>query len=400
MVVNALWDYIDSLPIVSTHEHHRPFSSCVEGSLEFLFANSYVAWCGVDCKNVSDRARFLDLVSGNSYFVWYERALDELFNLGSKITVRNWDAVSEKIRAVFSDVGFHEQVFRKHCGFKRAIQDSQWEPGGDNSRPDLYAPAFRINSFLIAHHPDVSDHNGNNAQVLYGKCEDTDEYLSMLEKVVVKMKARGCVCLKFAVDAGHLLSFNGGSKQIADRVFGKPPEEVTQADVTAFADYVFEQICIIAARHSIPLQCHTGLGAPSTSHPLNLIPVIERHCDTKFVILHGGYPWINEVAALTHNYENVYIDMSVLPLVCTSAAVKHLHLLLESARDASRITWGGDCCYVTESYGAAIAMRYVLKVVLSEKVASGYLTEQRARRLAERILAVNAEELYDLPHAE
>jgi len=170
--------------------------------------------------------------------------------------------------------------------------------------------------------------------------------------------------------------------------------------VTAFADYVFEQICVIAARHNIPLQCHTGLGTPSTSHPLNLIPVIERHRDTKFVILHGGYPWINEVAALTHNYENVYIDMSVLPLVCTSAAVKHLHLLLESARDASRITWGGDCCYVTESYGAAIAMRYVLKVVLSEKVASGYLTEQRARRLAERILAVNAEELYDLPHAE
>lgn len=400
MVVNALWDYIDSLPIVSTHEHHKPFPPCEKGSLEFLFANSYVAWCGVDCIAVSDRARFLDLVSGNSYFVWYEKALNELFDLGGRITVRNWDETSERIRAVFSDVGFHERVFRKRCGFKRAIQDSQWEPGSDNGRPDLYAPAFRINSFLIAYHPDARDHNGNNAQVLYGKCGDADEYLSMLEKVIEEMKAKGCVCLKLAVDAGHPLSFNGGIKHIADRIFGKPPEEVGQTDARAFADYVFEQICVIAARYNMPLQCHTGLGTPGTSHPLNLIQAIERHRDTRFVILHGGYPWTSEVAALTHSYENVYVDMSVLPLVCNSTAVKHLHSLLEAARDASRITWGGDCCYVTESYGAAMAMRHVLKVVLSEKIASGYLTKQRACRLAERILAVNAEELYDLPRAK
>ena len=100
---------------------------------------------------------------------------------------------------------------------------------------------------------------------------------------------------------------------------------------------------------------------------MNLVPMIEKHPETKFVLFHGGYPWVEEVAALAHNYSNVYADICWLPAICTSAAERLLHSLIEAARDASTITWGGDCWLVTESYAHTLAARHVIKKVLSER---------------------------------
>ena len=389
--MKSLHEHIDSLPILSTHEHHRyPYPP--GGGLEYLFENSYLNWH----RGPSDRRAFLDLMSANSYFVWYEKALDDLFGFGGEITEANWDAISEKIDAALADPDFHDDVFANKCRYTRAIQDSYWDPGSDNGRPDLYAPAFRVNSFLYGSHAEYRDDNGNNAQALYGRCESLDEYLAMIDRVIAEKKASGCVCLKSALAYDRSLDFRPQSKRAAERVFGRPPSDVAPEQLKAFGDFIFDYICGLAAKHDLPLQNHTGLGKLAGSNPMNLIPMIEKHPETRFVLFHCGYPWIEEVSALSHNYPNVYIDLCWLPIICTSAAERALHSLIEAARDSSRVTWGGDCWLVTESYGGSLAMRHVLAKVLSEKVADGYLSEARARRLAERILSENAKELYGI----
>ena len=336
------------------------------------------------------------MVAGNSYFVWYEKALDALFHFGGEITEQNWDAISAQMAEAFIKPSFHEDVFKEKCRYERAITDSYWEPGSDLGRPDLYAPAFRINSFLYGGSMDASDHNGNNAQALYGECGSLDEYLAMIDRVIGEKKAAGCVCLKSALAYDRSLDFKPRSKRTAERVFGKPLSNVAPDELVAFGDFIFDHICGLAAKHGLPLQNHTGLGKLSGSNPMNLIPMIEKHLGTKFVLFHGGYPWVEEIAALSHNYANVYVDLCWLPVVCTSACERALHSLIEAARDGSRVTWGGDCWLVTESYAGSLAMRHVLGKVLSEKLADGYLTERRAQRLAERILSDNAKELYPL----
>lgn len=395
--MQSLSEYVDSLPIVSTHEHHLPFPPAEQGSLEFLFTRGYVGWCGVDFGRKSSRKRFLDLISGNSYFVWYEKALEDLFGFGGEITQRNWDSISEKVAAVLSEQEFHEKVVRDKCRYQRVILDAYWEPGSDNGRPDLYAPAFRINSFLFGNHAESGDHNGNNAQTLYGKCETFDDYLDMIDRVIGEKKAAGCVCLKSALAYDRALDFKPQSERAAARVFGMPPKNVAPDELKAFGNYVFDHICSLAAKHDLPVQNHTGLGRLGGSNSMNLIPMIEKHPDTKFVLFHGGYPWTEEIAALTHNYPNVYADLCWLPSISPSAACRLLHSLIEAARDSSRITWGGDSWLVTESYAQSLGAKFVVKKVLSEKVAEGYLTESRAKRLAERILSVNAQEIYKLP---
>lgn len=389
-------DYVDSLTILSTHEHHKPFASSGQPSLEQLLSSGYVGWCGVRVNEKSDRKRFLDLLCGNSYFVWYEKALDNLFGFGGEITEENWDSISEKIAAAFGNETFEEEIFRDKCRYTRAILDIYWAPGSDNDRPDLYAPTFRINSFLYGNSIDSHDHNGNNAQKLYGACESLDDYLAMIDRVIGEKKAAGCVCLKSALAYDRALDFRPQSKRAAERVFGRPAGGASPDELKTFGNYIFDEICSLAAKHDLPIQNHTGLGRLGGSSPMNLIPMIEKHPETKFVLFHGGYPWNEEIAALLHNYPNVYADLCWLPSICTSAAERTLHSLIEAGRDSSRITWGGDCWMVTESYAASLAARHVVTKVLSEKVAQGYLTDGRARRWAERILAENAKELYKL----
>lgn len=396
--MKSLQDHIDSLPIISTHEHHYCPYPPAEGKrgLEYLFRYSYVRWHEAPLSKKPDRAKFLDLMGANSYFVWYEKALDDLFGFGGEITVTNWDAVSGQIDAALAADGFHDEVFANKCRFTRAIVDAYWDPGSDNDRPDLYAPAFRVNSFLYGNCLESRDHNGNNAQALYGHCETLDEYLAMIDRVIAEKKAAGCVCLKSALAYDRALDFKPQSKRAAERVFGKPPSNVAPDELKAFGNFIFDHICELAAKHDLPLQNHTGLGKLGGSNPMNLIPMIEKHPDTKFVLFHGGYPWVEEIAALSHNYANVYADLCWLPVICTSAAEGALHSLIEAARDSARVTWGGDCWIVTESYAGSLAIRHILKKVLVEKVADGYLTEGRARRLAERILSENAKDLYGL----
>lgn len=395
--MDSLRDYISSLPIISTHEHHIAFpDACGVNTLEAILWHGYVGWCGMKFDTAETRGRFLDLIAGNSYFVWYEKALDDLFGFGGEITEENWDVLSGKITSAFADPRFHEDVFRNKCRYERVVQDTYWDPGSDLGRPDLYTPAFRINSFLFGNSTDAKDHNCNNAQTLYGACESLDEYLAMIDRVIAEKKAAGCVCLKSALAYDRTLDFRSRSKRTAERVFGKPQSNVAPDELRAFGDFVFDHICKLAARYDLPIQNHTGLGKLGGSNPMNLIPMIEAHPETKFVLFHGGYPWIEEVAALSHNYANVYVDLCWLPVICTSACERALHSLIEAARDSSRITWGGDSWLVTESYAGSLAMRHVLTRVLSDKVADGYLPEHRARRLAERILSENAKELYKL----
>jgi len=394
MNVQDFREYLDSLPVISTHEHHLKFPPDEPATLERLFSRSYVAWGNVDFRVKANRARFLDANCGRSYFVWYEKALNDLFDFGGEITETNWDEISEKTSSALADKHFHERVFSEKCRYSWAIQDSYWDPGSDNSRPDLYAPTFRINSFVFSYSYDSVDHNSNNAQHLYGKCEDFDEYLGMIDRVIGEMKAKGCVALKSALAYDRPLDFREHNKADAAKVFGKSKADVSAGEEKVFGDFIFDYICELAAKYSLPFQNHTGLAKLSGSNPMNLIPMIEKHPETRFVLFHGGFPWTEETAALAHNYPNVVIDLCWLPAISTSAAERLLRTFLETAMDCSRITWGGDCWFVTESYGHLLAAKYVIAKVLSGKVNSGYLSRHRAERIAQRILSENAIEIY------
>ena len=142
----------------------------------------------------------------------------------------------------------------------------------------------------------------------------------------------------------------------------------------------------------MPIQIHTGLGLMTGSNAMQLQPLIAHNPDTTFLLMHGSYPWIQDIAGLTHAYPNVWADLCWLPLISPAAAQRLLHELIDVC-DANRVVWGCDTWTSEESYGARLAFLDVLSRVLTERVADDMMRESDAIRYAKAVLHDNAARL-------
>jgi len=393
-----LYDHISSLRVINTHCHHRETGDFRDFSLFALIENSYVSWCRVELEsNKKSRENFLSKVGHRSYFFWLQKSLRTIYGLDEKISADNWDDLSDRIRKAHDKNDFHLKLLREKCGYERIVLDGYWNPGGDNGVPDLFSPTFRINMFAYSYNREVRDHNDNNALILYDKdIHDIDEFTDFMEEIIIRKKSEGTVALKSALPYDRGNDFIQTSKEEAQWALEKKPSEVTAEEIKLFQDYVFFQICRIAAEQGLPLQCHTGLGEVHRSRALWLRDAVALNPDTRFVLFHGSYPWTSDVAALVHRYPNVYADLCWLPIISPVAARRFLSELIEVG-NTDRLTWGCDTWTSEESYGALLAMREVLAEVFAEKVEREYLNKEEALRFIDCILRENPSEIYGIP---
>ena len=122
---------------------------------------------------------------------------------------------------------------------------------------------------------------------------------------------------------------------------------------------------------------------------------MKRLPQLRFDLFHGGYPWMDDLLGLLHNYANVYADLCWLPLISTSAAKRFLREALEVG-GASRLLWGCDTWTSEESYGATLAFRRVASETLAQMHVEGYLSREEACDIAGRIWRGNAVALFGL----
>ena len=146
--------------------------------------------------------------------------------------------------------------------------------------------------------------------------------------------------------------------------------------------------------HDLPFQIHTGHGKLQGSNPLLLLDLIESNPKTKFVLFHGGYPWVGETGAIVLRHgRHVWVDSVWLPTISPSMARRALHEWLE-VMPSDRILWGADCNHAEGIYGATVMTREVLAEVLAEKVIRGDLLEEHAARIGRQVLRENALALF------
>ncbi|MBI3946694.1 MAG: amidohydrolase family protein [Armatimonadetes bacterium] len=349
----SLGGFIADLPIVSTHEHHREGAWQRDLDLDRLLLNSYVRGISPFRDGIADRDAFLEHVRANSFFVWLERAVQRIYGV-ERLTAESWDGISARIRAAHAaDPDWHLTVMRRFGGYRRAVQDTYWRPGSDAGHPEFLSPALRINAFVLCHHPEMADHNGNSPWRLLDLAgRSFDEYLDLLDATLAARKAAGLAALKSAIAYDRDLAFEPGTRDGAARVFGRHPSEVSDAEHRAYQGFLFDHFCALAAKHDLPFQHHTGLGILAGSRPMNLLPMITRHPGTRFVLLHGGYPWVHEVAGLSLSHRNVFPDLTWLPLISPTAAIRAVREWLETTPGAHAICWGGDAWTGEESVSA------------------------------------------------
>ena len=387
-----LEEKIHGMRALNTHSHHQVDAFFADMNLDTLLENSYVSWCGLTPgDSMSTRQTYLDLVRHKSYFVWLMKAVKKLYEIEEDLEPFTWDMYSKAIKEANTDPAWHKAVLKVMCGYEKVIVDAYWDPGAHND-DKLFTSTFRIDSLMFGYAKDAVNHNGFSPQVLYGKSYDNlDSYMRFVRELIKEKVDGGCVALKCAMAYDRPIDFDKTAKAQAEKAFSAP----TAANVRQFQNYLFHQICDIAAELHVPLQCHTGMGQLHGTRAMNLLGPIEQHPKTKFVLFHGGFPWTEEASALLHYLENVYIDICWLPLLSPTIAETVLHTLIEIGT-ADKVSWGCDTWTSEESAGARMALDHVLGKVLFSKIENGYFSQADAMRVAENILHRNAKELYKL----
>jgi predicted TIM-barrel fold metal-dependent hydrolase len=153
----------------------------------------------------------------------------------------------------------------------------------------------------------------------------------------------------------------------------------------------------------VPFQIHTGIGDSPyidvrDANPLHLFEVIadEKLGKAKLVLVHAGYPFVEEAGYLANNFPNVYIDLSeMFPFVATG--MKNTVLQLLYMAPTTKIMYGSDGYNIPELFWiSAIWGKKAISNALEDLVISEAIDEDYAYKTGRLILSENAIKLYNL----
>jgi hypothetical protein len=221
-----------------------------------------------------------------------------------------------------------------------------------------------------------------------------DDYLEVLDRLFREARDKGAVCLKTTLAYERTLHFERVSKERASRTFGRPRGELSDAEVKDFEDFIMWRLVALSAKYELPFQIHTGDARIQGSNPMLLVDLIEANPKTRFILFHGGYPWVGETAAIVVRHgSHVWVDSVWLPTISYQMARRAFHEWLD-VMPSNRILWGADCNHAEGIYGATEFTRRCLAEVLAERVDRGDLAEEHARRIGTQVLRDNALALF------
>lgn len=238
-----------------------------------------------------------------------------------------------------------------------------------------------------------------------------DAYLAKVVTATLEAEKRdGAIAVKFEAAYLRKLDFDEADALFARRVYaryvrgGEPPA----SDYKTLQDYLFRYIAREAGRLGLAVHIHAigGAGAfykQTGSNPLLLESVFndESLRKTNFVIIHGGYPFTKETAALISK-PNVYADFSAQTfLIYPRELSEVLRNWLEAYPDkilfgTDAFSFGPEVDWPEVAWLSTTSTRQALAWALTGMMNDKEITRERAVVLARMALRDNAIKLYHL----
>jgi predicted TIM-barrel fold metal-dependent hydrolase len=158
-----------------------------------------------------------------------------------------------------------------------------------------------------------------------------------------------------------------------------------------------------SVNHDIPFQIHVGMGNPTKidlrqENPVLLTDLLgeEKVQKAKIILIHGGYPYVEEAGFITNANPNVFLDISaVSPFISIGVKDKLLNLL--EMTPTTKIMHGSDGHRIPELFWiAAIRTKRAISQVFRQLLDLSELDHEWASEIAPQILSGNAERVYKL----
>ena len=408
---------LDAIPAIDTHDHLAPFGR-LQGQVETehgkgmnlssLWRSSYYTWINpltawtprmpfdvwwTRAKHDFQSAR------ATTFYRYQLPAFSDLYGVDfDRITDAQARALDAQIFAHYRDPGWIYQVVTERANIELMFNDPYWGRFDFQTDYRFGVLVFNVTTLTAGFHPSEFKQPSDDPYLFARKeglkIETLEDYLVVLDRLFEKAKNAGAVCLKTTLAYQRSLRFENVPRDRAERAWGHPRSELSPEQIKDFEDFIMWRLVELSARHSLPFQIHTGDARIQGSNPMLLVDLIEANPHTKFILFHGGFPWVGETGVILMRHgAHVWLDSVWLPTLSYSTAKRAFHEWLE-VMPSDRIMWGADAHHAEGIYGATELTRRCLAEVLAEKVDAGDLREEHALRIGRQILRDNALALF------
>lgn len=237
---------------------------------------------------------------------------------------------------------------------------------------------------------------------------DLAGYEEFVRRSLADNQKKGGVAMKFEAAYFRSLYFGDPPRDRAAAIYAKyhAGGVPTDDEYRTFQDYIFRVLIDEAGKLNLPVHFHSAVGIGDyfslrNGNPLNLENVLRdpRYAKTRFVLIHGGYPYTLDMIWLTAA-KNVYTDSSLVGYYVYPSELKNI-LKQWISLYPERMMFGSDAFPFNEAVGAeetfwlaARSARTAIAAALAELVAEGAFSERKALELARMYLHDNAARLY------
>ncbi|MBM3998361.1 MAG: hypothetical protein FJ297_02265 [Planctomycetes bacterium] len=407
---------LQAVRAIDTHEHLRGFDelpnrvATPDGTGMTLFgiwSGSYYGWTNPLAPWPADgqfdtwwkqAEHNFDNARATSFYRYLLPAFRDLYGIDfDTITAEQARSLNARIFENYRNADWLNDVIVNKANIELMLIDPYWSRLQFARDYPYSVPVLNVTTLLSASHPGRVTSDADSpfaaARRMGLKADSLDDYLAVVDRLFAEAVAADAVCLKSTQAYQRSLRYGKVTKERAASIFQKPPAETTPEEQGDFEDFMFWTICGLSAKYDLPFQVHTGQARIQGSNPMNLVDLIEANPKTKFILFHGGYPWIGETAVIAMRHKNVWIDSCWLPTLSYTVAKRAYQEWFE-AFPSDRILWGADTVNAEGIYAATEFTRQCLAEALAEKVERGELREEHAIRIGGQVLRDNALKLF------
>jgi len=328
-------------------------------------------------------------------------ALRELYGVDD-LNAQTVGRVQEQYAALIRP-GFYKKVLVDTAGIDSCQVNSLQRPFTESRQPELLLQDI---SFIGMHMGPNLDTYAPTAGIEVRNLADWHKVIDWwFEKygpyaVAVKSQAAYSRDVDFAAVPA------ADAAPVMKRVLEKDP--VSAEERKKLEDHLFWYCVGKATAHGLPVKIHTGYYAGQNRMPLDVVAknpgsasrvlrhAIEKSPETRFVLMHIGYPYYEDMIALAKQYTNCCLDMCWAWIINPAASVQFLKHYLVTAPANKVLTFGGDYIPVEPVVGHAALARNGIARALIDLVDEGWLTVDAALGLVEGVMCGNGRTIFRL----
>jgi hypothetical protein len=228
-----------------------------------------------------------------------------------------------------------------------------------------------------------------------------DAFVAELEREVAEKDAvafKSVIAYRTGLDVGEPAPDDFCEREFELWRAGGFPE--TREHGKTIRDRLLHRTAEVARRHDRPVHVHCGGGDPAIviahAGPRDFFPFLSRHAEQPIVLIHSGWPWLEEGAYVASVLPQVYLEISITMPWASLAVDQKLEVLLGAAPPA-KVLYGSDESTEPEViWLSAQLAREALGRVLGKGVERQWLTDREARSIGEGVLAANTLRLHGI----